>query len=154
MSYHCTETALEQFSRDHYTFINQIFGDIKIREYIHKIWKRNARRYTFQVIDVPSEGRFDGGIHHRLKVKDKKNPRKKLGIWCSADGCEIPGEECEIGYQNPDRDLNDTLCQSYTLLKYLGYTLPSGTTAAARKKLQMEMVNMYRKILKNQKFTK
>ena len=147
----CDDDQLELFSREHYTFINQIFGDLTVRGYIRSIWKRNAKKFTFEVIEVPPEGEFDtGSDHHMLGVYDKK--RKKIGTWCSVDGCEIPGEECELGYQDLRRDKRDTLCQSYTLLKYLGYELPLGTTPAARKQLQMNMVAMYRKIITNRKF--
>lgn len=59
-------------------------------------------------------------------------------------------------YQNLSVDINDTLCQSYSLMKYLQipfYTTPSKTaTIAIKKERQMTMINMYRTILNNDQF--
>ena len=138
----CSDEKLREFGYDHYTFINQIFGDETVREDISKIWKRQKYRFNIEEADE----RFDeGSDHHRLKIVDKRG--RQRGFWCSVDGCDVPGEECDIDYQNRDRDVNDTLCQSYTLLKYFNKEL-----TLDRVKVQKNMVDMYRQILANQKF--
>ena len=64
----------------------------------------------------------------------------------------------KLGYQNLNVDINDTLCQSYSLLKYLQMPFdetPSKTaTIAIKKERQMTMINMYRIILNNEQFIK
>ena len=148
----CTNEKLIEFGLDHYTFINQIFGDEGIRGVIANIWKANKGRY--KLVDEPADlSAFpSGGEHHVIYLKNKTGKFSKKKVWCSVEGCEVVGEELAPCYQDTTRDENDTLCQSYTLLKYLGYELPLGRTPEARIQLQMNMVAMYRMIISNENF--
>ena len=53
------------------------------------------------------------------------------------------------GYQNVNVDVNDTLCQSYSLLTYLGYEISFNRIVT-----QMQMIEMYRMLLSNNRFVK
>ena len=48
MSKSCTERKLINFSKKHYTYINQIFGDISVREIIKEIYPND--KFNFVVL--------------------------------------------------------------------------------------------------------
>ena len=64
----------------------------------------------------------------------------------------------EDEYQDVDIDVNDTLCQSYSLLNYFAIPFdktPSATASiGVKRSRQLAMVNMYMKIIKNKEFLK
>ena len=122
----CSQEKLEIFGLEHYTYINQIFGDISVREIISEVFPSSSK-YKFKAL--VGEGAFEGSYHHVLK-------RGKKTI-CSVDA----------GHQNIDIDVNDTLCQSYSLLSYFNIEIPSD-----KKEKQIAMVKMYRTMLNNSKF--
>lgn len=126
----CSKLNLELFSREHYTYINQIFGDAAIREVIKEMYA--PRDWDFAVEDANAD--FEYSNHHIL---EKKGTNGKTVKWCSV------GEE----FQNILINKNDTLCQSYTLLKYLNKPI-----ATSMKTRQMEMIKMYRNIIKRDYF--
>jgi len=126
----CTEEKLEDFSNEHYTYINQIFGDQTIREIIKESYA--DRDWDFAVEDANAD--FEYSNHHVLFRPGKNGEIIK---WCSVDE----------KYQNILVNKNDTLCQSYTLMKYLHKPIPRGM-----KERQMEMVKMYRNILQKKIF--
>ena len=72
----CTEDALKLFGKDHYTYINQIFGDLTVRQIIKEIYA--PRDWNFVAIPQ-TEGRFRGSYHHVLekKGKEKKEIKQK-----------------------------------------------------------------------------
>ena len=126
----CTSEKLNIFSKEHYTYINQIFGDETVREIIKEMYVE--RDWDFAVEDANAD--FEYSNHHVLVKKGKTGEDIK---WCSVD------EE----YQNIHVNKNDTLCQSYTLMKYLNKPIARGM-----KQRQMDMVRMYRNILKKEYF--
>lgn len=115
---------LDSFSKRHYTYINQIFGDLTIRKIISELFP--SENY------ILSTKKYDTTHHHIVKYK---NSRK---IWCSFNK----------GYQHYTCD---TLCQSYSLLKYFQPT-DSEEIFQDPKELQMEMIKMYRKLLASSQF--
>ena len=122
----CSKEKLEKFSLEHYTYINQIFGDQTVRKIISEAYPNN--KYEFKVVkdDVMDSD------HHMLKGKNK------IPDWCSTETAKI---------QNIDVNKNDTLCQSYSLLEYLGFTIPED-----RIELQRMMTKMYRECILNHPF--
>ena len=126
----CTKNSLGLFGNDHYTYINQIFGDETIREIIKETYA--PRDWKFAV-EYGVEG-FDDSDHHVLEKKGKNGETIK---WCSVNE----------GIQDLNINVNDTLCQSYTLLKYLNKPIDKDM-----KKRQKEMVKMYRNILSRDYF--
>ena len=126
----CTEEKLFLFSREHYTYINQIFGDETIRQIIKEMY--TERELDFGVEDANED--FEYSNHHVLV---KHNKRGDVVKWCSVDE----------GLQNVFKNKNDTLCQSYTLMKYLNKPIVTNM-----KKRQMDMIRMYRNIMKREFF--
>jgi len=126
----CTSEKLSTFSKEHYTYINQIFGDETVREIIKEMYVE--RDWDFAVEDANAD--FEYSNHHVLVKKGKTGEDIK---WCSVDE----------KYQNINVNKNDTLCQSYTLMKYLNKPIAIGM-----KQRQMDMVRMYRNILKKEYF--
>lgn len=126
----CSEYNLELFSYEHYTYINQIFGDENVREIIKESY--TERDWDFAVEEAGVE--FEYSNHHVLTKSGKKEEDDK---WCSVGK----------GFQNIFINKNDTLCQSYTLMKYLNKPIPMGM-----KQRQMEMIKMYRNIIKRSHF--
>lgn len=144
MSYHlekierlpCTNEKLIIFGRAHYSYINSIFGDETVRSIIQEVMKKPGK-----LVVEESGAEFENSFHHVFKAG-----RTKASIICS-------GKE---GYQNIDIDENDTLCQSYSLMRYL--QLPFDTTASDEATIEQKhskhlaMIGMYRELLKNEKF--
>ena len=120
----CTQRKLNNFSKKHYTYINQIFGDMTVREIIAE--KFPHKYFEFDVAKA-DEADFDADSdHHFLYNKKKKD------YVCSV----------EDGFQDTSKNVNDTLCQSYSLLTYFDMKI-----SKYRKKRQMDMIKMYRTIL-------
>ena len=120
----CTNAKLESFSLEHYTYINQIFGDQTVREIISEVFPN--KKLSFEIEDTGED--FEFSQHHVLRDKT-------TGIKiCSVDD----------GYQNHFINKNDTLCQSYSLLTYFNIPISSN-----QKQRQMDMIRMYRTILSN-----
>jgi len=88
----------EVFSPLHYTYINQFFGDITIRDMIMELYPSES----YRLATIPGEGRFAESSHH-IALRLISNEQI-----CSVDN-----------FQQLDEDQNDTLCQSYSLLNYL-----------------------------------
>lgn len=124
----CTNETLESFSKQHFTYINQVFGDLTVREIIQEIFPNDEVEFAVEETGIEFENTF----HHILKYK------KKAGTVCSVDS----------KYQNINVNVNDTLCQSYSLMNYFGIKI-----SKSQKKRQMDMIDMYRqKLLSNDKF--
>ena len=120
----CTQRKLNNCSKKHYTYINQIFGDMAVREIIAE--KFPHKHFEFDVAKA-DEADFDADSdHHFLYNKKKKD------YVCSV----------EDGFQDTSKNVNDTLCQSYSLLTYFDMKI-----SKYRKKRQMDMIKMYRTIL-------
>jgi len=123
----CSNEKLEQFSKEHFTYINQIFGDQTLREIISEIKPNNE--FEFSIEETGED--FEHSLHHILI-----NKKSKAHI-CSVDS----------GYQNLLINKNDTLCQSYSLLTYFKKPINPD-----QKNRQLDMIAMYKKLLSNKKF--
>ena len=156
--------GLELFGNYMYTFINSVFGNQIVMQHIQDMYPHPGGT-TIERTDVPLDG--EGGVHWFLQ-----DPQGR--IRCSVDGCTIPGESCprrDRGdgeplqhYGEGGRDVNDTLCQSYSILGYLEpklqdwakdnrATLPSTievSGSADRYELQQNMVLAYLMLLSPQ----
>lgn len=134
-----TETKLSNFGKKHFTFINQFFGDVQIREIIAEIFPNKKYRLEVEAADET----FEYSKHHYLyEIKYDRNGNELVGKGkrvCSVDG----------KYQNIYINKNDTLCQSYTLLRYLGYNF---NLKMSRKDIQLRMCQMYKDIIENERF--
>jgi hypothetical protein len=133
----CSDANLKIFSRAHMAYINQIFGDQTVREIIQEIWAKSGK-----LIVKESGADFENSHHHMFQThKVKRNL-----IMCSVE------EE----YQDVDVDLNDTLCQSYSLMNYFAIKFDKTPSKKAsmeiKRSRQLEMIKLYRKIINNDKF--
>jgi hypothetical protein len=117
----------KKFSLDHYTYINQIFGDQTVREIIKEVFPNPMFEFKVELADEE----FDYSDHHVLY-----NTKTKKTI-CSSNS----------GVQNTNKNINDSLCQSYSLLTYFG--LPIGNNRRLR---QNRMIEMYRMLLGDSEF--
>lgn len=125
----CTNQKLLFFSLEHYTYINQIFGDQAFRQIINETFPNKS--LTMEVENAYEEFEFS---HHHFIMEKKTGKRI-----CSVDD----------RYQDQNVNVNDTLCQSYSLLTYFGIPINPD-----QKQRQMDMIDMYRKILSSKKFVK
>jgi len=123
------QRKLNHFSQKHYTYINQIFGDITVREIIAE--KFPDKYFEFGVAKA-DEADFDADSDHHFIYN-----RKTKNYICSI----------EDGHQDTSKNINDTLCQSYSLVTYFGTKISSN-----RKKRQMDMIEMYRMLLSDTDF--
>ena len=53
----CTETKLMTFSKKHYTYINQFFGDETVREIISELYPND--KYDFEIHDANEDFESD-----------------------------------------------------------------------------------------------
>lgn len=119
------------FSRAHMSYINQIFGDVTVRHILQEIFPKQGSRLLVEKSEFH-------GTHHVLEQNGNKI-------------CSL-----KLGYQDLDVDVNDTLCQSYSLMSYLEIPFDSTPSSEATDKQkyhkQMSMIKMYRDLLKNTAF--
>ena len=132
MSKSCTERKLINFSKKHYTYINQIFGDISVREIIKEIYPND--KFNFVVLKANVRDNFENhSLHHVLEyVKSGRHL------------CSVRQK-----HQDLTKNLNDTLCQSYSLMNYFEIKI-----SRVRRKKQEDMVRMYKTLLNNDDFVK
>jgi hypothetical protein len=116
---------LEKFSKEHFTFVNQFFGDQTVREVIAQVFPNEIYRFEIEEYETS---------HHHLLYDIVK--RKKI---CSF----------KTKVQNMNVDINDTLCQSYSLLTFFNLKIDKDKV-----KRQIDMINMYETILKSKDFRK
>lgn len=122
---------LEEFSFDHLTYINQIFGDQTVREAIAAEFLNHRTCPKIQFIVEYDRDEFEEGIHHVVDLGAGE-------IWCSVN--TEPFQDIAI-------NVNDTLCQSYTLLKAFGGLdgrVPEPGGRARHKEVQLLMIQLYR----------
>ena len=121
---------IDKFGWEHYTYINQIFGDSTVREIIKESYAK--KEWNFRVEEA--DANFEFSNHHVLIKKNKKGEEIK---WCSVDE----------KIQNIFINKKDNLCQTYTLMKYLNKPIHKNM-----KKRQKEMIRMYRNIIGKDNF--
>jgi len=165
----CSNTKLNKFSLDHFNYINQIFGDQTVRGIISNVFSN--RKYGFRIEktikdsagneisktyidDEDDDDDYDKEddenkiieLHHILYKNDTNGTKKrKKTITKTLDNvCSYAN-----GHQDNTVNINDTLCQSYSLLTYFDIPIHPD-----QKQRQMDMIKLYRHILQNTKFRK
>ena len=128
----CTPKKLLAFSKKHYTYINQIFGDATVREIIEEEY---FTTWEFHVAKAGPE--FGNSFHHT--VRDREDPQL---IVCSG----------EDGVQDLNKNVNDTLCQSYSLMNFFEIPIQLSEKKGKLKQIyhetnQKAMIQMYRDLL-------
>jgi hypothetical protein len=128
----CSAQKLLDFSKKHYTYINQIFGDATVRKIIEEEYPTT---WEFKVAKAGPE--FGNSFHHT--VKDREQPDLFI---CSG----------EDGVQDLHKNINDTLCQSYSLMNYFEIPIQLSEDKGKLKQIyhetnQRAMVQMYRDLL-------
>ena len=128
----CSAEKLLAFSKKHYTYINQIFGDATVRQIIEEEYPTT---WQFKVAKAGPE--FGNSFHHT--VRDRDDP--DLFICSGIDGV-----------QDLNKNVNDTLCQSYSLMNYFEIPIQLSEEKGKLKQIyhetnQKAMAQMYRDIL-------
>ena len=128
----CSAQKLLDFSKKHYTYINQIFGDATVRKIIEEEYPTT---WEFKVAKAGPE--FGNSFHHT--VRDREDPGL---IICS--GID--------GVQDLTKNVNDTLCQSYSLMNFFEIPIQLSEEKGKLKQIyhetnQRAMVQMYRDLL-------
>jgi len=128
----CSAEKLLAFSKKHYTYINQIFGDASVRRIIEEEYPTT---WEFKVAKAGPE--FGNSFHHT--VRDREDPQL---IVCS--GVD--------GVQDLNKNVNDTLCQSYSLMNFFEIPIQLSEEKGKLKQIyhetnQKAMIQMYRDLL-------
>ena len=113
------------FGWDHYTYINQIFGDDDVRKILEEVYPNCEYRLAKKL-------HCEFGYHHFV---EEIKTGKKIDSMSS-------------GLQLSD-DIKDTLCQSYSIWARM---YPRDPLTKDKKQKQLDMINMYRKLLRNKVF--
>lgn len=123
MSY-VLRSKVRKFGWEHYDTINKVGGDEEFKELIEKCFPSD--KYSLGCREDETFG------HHHHVVNKQTNE-----VLCSLD----------LGYQNPKRNYNDTLCQSWSLLIYFGDTIVDDQYTN-----QMTMIKCWKNLLTNPNF--
>ena len=124
----CNDKLSNDFSYQHYTYINQIMGDQTVREIITEVFPNPKYQLVVEESDNP--------LFRHHHVVYNKNTKKNI--------CSVTN-----GFQNTNFNINDNLCQSYSLLTYFKKRIVKN-----EKNRQMHMIELYRKIINHQEFIK
>jgi hypothetical protein len=147
---YCNNDNLIIFGRAHMSYINQIFGDETIRDIIQEIFPMGGK-----LVIEPADENFEYSVHHVYYGDDAEEPMHEL----TEEEQAARGEDfattriCSVmnDYQDIEVDINDTLCQTYSLMAFLQIefdSTPSKIATRAQKYTKhMAMIKMYRDIL-------
>ena len=85
----CSQDLLDAFSLEHFTFINQIFGDATVRQIIAELFENPRYEFGVEVVDNSA---FDHGFHHILISKPIRSSAKRAKtipgtLYCSVEEC-------------------------------------------------------------------
>ena len=128
----CTPNKLIEFSKKHYTYINQIFGDATVRQIIEEEYPTT---WEFHLAKAGPE--FGNSFHHTIRDRDDPD----LFV------CSVMDD-----IQDLHKNVNDNLCQSYSLMSYFEIPIQASGKKEDQKEIsqernQMSMIQMYRDIL-------
>lgn len=147
---YCNNDNLIIFGRAHMSYINQIFGDETIRDIIQEVFPMGGK-----LVIEPADENFEYSVHHVYYMNEDEDPLSELTEEEQAARGEnfVDTRICSVAneYQDIDVDVNDTLCQSYSLMAFLQIefdTTPSKNANRAQKYAKHKaMIKMYRDIL-------
>lgn len=156
---------LEIFSHLFQAYINQIFGDQSVRSVIYSIFgnKEHNKNYRFGLVE------FNSGDNEWEKAnEDHSVPKRKASYYDDiVDKVKIDDSDDNhhvlydivkekyidsintegFKYQDQERDSEDSLCQSYSLMKFFNRKMNKDPI-----KKQKQMIVFYRALLKNKHF--
>ena len=156
---------LEIFSHLFQAYINQIFGDQSVRSVIYSIFgnKEHNKNYRFGLVE------FNSGDNEWEKAnEDHSVPKRKASYYDDiVDKVKIDDSDDNhhvlydivkekyidsintegFKYQDQERDSEDSLCQSYSLMKFFNRRMNKDPI-----KKQKQMIVFYRALLKNKRF--
>tara|TARA_Y100000389_G_scaffold202567_2_gene248236 strand:+ start:487 stop:1182 length:696 start_codon:yes stop_codon:yes gene_type:complete len=164
------------FGMDHYKYINQLLGDLTLRQIIQEEFKSPEDWILFT---EQTGADFNNSFHHlcvkpgsidprNLKVKQLKEILKKEGVdtkglknkpdyvyktWLALKDTAAVDSWCSVdeGLQNIHVHPQNTLCQGYSVMKYLGHI--KKTDGNPTKYLQNRMAKMWKHIVSNEKIS-
>jgi len=172
----CSQENIDKFSHLFATYINQIFGDIGgVRPIIYKLYgnKKHNKIFKFGLVQFHryddlseddedydkseyEEANTDGTIPFdeaeyydfdtELEIDDSDNNHHVLYDMENEtylDSVNTQGYK----YQDQERDEHDSLCQSYTLMFFLGREMDNDPV-----KKQMQIIEMYKWLIKQKRF--
>jgi len=161
---------LDEFSHFFVTYINQIFGDRSVRAILYKLFgnqphNKNLRfgLVAFHRYQDPSDEwveanenksvlRADASYYDdkidKVKVEDTDDNHHVLYDVKNKKYIDSVNTE-GMKYQDQERDENDSLCQSYTLMFFFDFELDNDPVEK-----QMQIIGMYDWLLKQKPFLK
>ena len=156
---------LEIFSHLFQAYINQIFGDQSVRSVIYSLFgnKEHNKNYRFGLVE------FNSGDNEWEKAnEDHSVPKRKASYYDDiVDKVKIDDSDDNhhvlydivkekyidsintegFKYQDQERDSEDSLCQTYSLMKFFNKRMNKDPI-----KKQKQMIVFYRALLKNKHF--
>jgi hypothetical protein len=147
---YCNNDNLIIFGRAHMSYINQIFGDETIRDIIQEVFPMGG-----QLVIEPADENFEYSVHHVYYADEDEDPLSELTEEeQAARGANFANTRvCSVAndYQDIEVDINDTLCQTYSLMSFLHIdfdkTASKIATRAQKYAKHKAMIKMYRDIL-------
>jgi len=111
----------------------------------------NSRNSSNNNTNNNSRNSSNNNTNNNSRNSSNNNTNNNNTNFVSSKICSV-----NIGYQDLDVDVNDTLCQSYSLMAYLEVPFDSTPSRDATTEMkfqkQLAMINMYRMILENENF--
>ena len=161
---------LDDFSHLFVTYINQIFGDRTLRTIIYEEFGKQSHNenlrfglVAFHRYEDPSDEwvdanenksvlRIDASYYDDKKdqVTLKDSDENHHVLYDAKNKKYVDSVNTEgMKYQDQERDVNDSLCQSYTLMFFFDYEMENDPVQK-----QMQIIGMYDMLLKRKSFLK
>lgn len=161
---------LDYFSHLFVTYINQIFGDRSVRTLIYELFgkRKHNKNLRFGLVafhryEDPSDEWDEANTKNSVLIDEASyydDEDDNVVIEDSDDNHHVLYDMKNkrymdsintegIKYQDQERDENDSLCQSYTLMFFFNFELSKDPIQK-----QMEIIGMYDWLLKQNKFLK
>ena len=158
---------LDDFSHLFVTYINQIFGDRSVRTLIYELFgnKSHNKHLRFGLVAFH---RYEDPSDEWVEANKKRSvPKEEASYYDNETDIDIEDSDNNhhvlydmknkryidsvntegMKYQDQERDENDSLCQSYTLMFFFDFELSKDPIQK-----QMEIIGMYDWLLKQEKF--
>lgn len=156
---------LENFSHLFQAYINQIFGDQSVRSIIYSLYGNQSHNkdFRFGLVEFNTgddewEKANEDGFVSKKKASYYDDKVDKVKVNDSDDNhhvlYDIKNEKYidsinteGFKYQNQERDSEDSLCQTYSLMKFFNKKMDKDPI-----KKQKQMIAFYRTLLKDKQF--
>lgn len=164
------QELLDEFSHLFVTYINQIFGDRSVRTIIYEMFGKQSHNKNLR-FGLVAFHRYQDPTDEWVEANENNSVMKRDASYYDDENDQVSIEDSDdnhhvlydmknkkyidsvntegMKYQDQERDENDSLCQSYTLMFFFDFELDNDPIEK-----QMQIIGMYDWLLKQKGFLK